>query len=93
MSKKCSCQLKIYNVGGNGNQVIDGVINGGQVIGDTLVITDTNGGTVNIPLIGNGSGIDFSTLIPVHVTALATALRGNLVLDLANNPTGYLLPL
>lgn len=92
MTKKC-CPVKIINVGQTGsNNVIDGVVNGGSVVGNILQLTRTLGGTVNIPLIGAGSSIDFSQLSPIQVDALSDALQGDLVVDGFGNQLGYLLP-
>jgi len=81
--------VPLSSLGGGGG--FENFVNDGEVIGDTLVLTLADLSTVNIPLIGGGSTIDFSLLTPAQVTALSTSLRGNLLCDLNNNPTGYLL--
>ena len=90
---KC-CKIRIINLPGDqSNTVVDGVVDDGEVVGTTLVLRTTAGGTVNIPLLGSNSAIDFSQLSPSQVSALSTAIRGNLAKDAFGVDLGYLLPL
>ena len=77
--------------GESGALEIDGIpVDGGQLVGDTLVLTLSNNSTVNIPL--SQGTIDLSSLTPLQTQALSTALRGNSVADSFGNIAGYLLP-
>jgi len=72
----------------------DGVLINGQLVGTTLVLQTSTGGTVNIQLSGlEGSDIDFSNLSPTQNAALLDAVRGDLVEDAFGVDLGFLLPL
>lgn len=74
----------------NGGPGVDITVDG-TVIGSTLVLNRPGGGTVNIPLIGPNSAIDFSTLSPTQRDALTQALRGSGLCSIDGTLLGYLL--
>lgn len=73
------------NILGAGNVQING-----NVVGNTLVLSLSNGSTTNIPL--PSGGVDFTNLTQVQLDALLNSIRGELVLDITGTPRGYLLP-
>lgn len=64
-------------------------VTSGSVVGDTLVL-QTPTGTVNIPLIGNGSGIDFSGLNAAQKNALRDSIKVTEVCNLTGSSLGFL---
>lgn len=76
-----------------GSGVPDGVTVSGQIVGTTLIISTSTGGTVNIPLTGVEAAIDFANLNAVQKSALHECLRGETYQDAFGNDIGYLLTL
>ena len=64
-------------------------VTSGTVIGDTLVL-QTPTGTVNVPLIGDGSDIDFLRLNTIQKNALRDAIKGTEVCNLSGSTLGFL---
>ena len=71
-------------------QQLQELIESGEIIGQTLVLT-TSTGTVNIPLTGVEAAIDFANLSLIQKNALKDCLKGNLLCDAFGNPLGNLI--
>lgn len=83
-------ELEKFVSGLTGN-TIDKFIEGGSVVGETLVLNLAPNGTVNIPLVGVERAIDFNNLSGLQKEALIGCIRGPLVDDAFGVPIGYLL--
>lgn len=70
---------------------VDSYLTGGQIQGQTLILTQTSFGNVNIPLIGIERAINFTNLTGLQKQALAECIRGDLVADAFDEPLGYLI--
>lgn len=59
----------------------------GEVVGQTLVLRRSTGGTVNINM--PSGGVDFDALTALQREALIENVRGDRALDLAGNNLGF----
>ena len=77
--------------GGSGSSVSNCCIDNGVIIGDTLVVTNVDGSTTNIPLTGVEGAINFDNLTTTQIESLQAAMKGDLVCDAFDIQLGNLI--